>query len=212
MWCLLQMWKWNGFCDKMPSKYNFWFCEKKLWSGNNMFQIVNRIDVIMQQYIVLHVLNTFIDLILYMLEFKYICFTSITFAVVLLWTKLLKICLKSTLCSYLQIIKTVSNKIWDIQNQILDLNIFSVYGHVARKYKTIYKLHQKVAKVPQWAYISLNTENNRSLNRSYVKSLDPTGRRMFCTRMDLIRLYTLMNNKIANIKNVKKIKSKNKSR
>ena len=40
----------------------------------------------MQQYIVLHVLNTFIDLILYMLEFKYtcICFTSITFAVVLL--------------------------------------------------------------------------------------------------------------------------------
>ena len=55
-----------------------------------MFQIVNRIDVIMQQYIVLHVLNTFIDLILYMLEFKYICFTSITFAVVLLMNQTFK--------------------------------------------------------------------------------------------------------------------------
>ena len=44
----------------------------------------------MQQYIVLHVLNTFIDLILYMLEFKYICFASITFAVVLLMNQTFK--------------------------------------------------------------------------------------------------------------------------
>ena len=38
---------------------------------------------------------------------------------------------------------SVSNKIWDIQNHILDLSIFSVYGHGARFSKQIFLVMAK---------------------------------------------------------------------
>ena len=54
---------------------------------------------------------------------------------------------KSTFCSYLQIIKSVSNKIWDIQNLILDWSIFSVYGRGVRPKarRTLHVLHVATA-------------------------------------------------------------------
>ena len=37
----------------------------------------------------------------------------------------------------------MSNKIWDLQNHILDLSIFSVYGHGARFSKQIFLVMAK---------------------------------------------------------------------